>query len=98
MIPLKFTGNISMEEIFTNHKTDIYDKVVEAIVKAHGDSTVDKVEVMTLTINDLEYTIDLSKDNFISSLESAIAVYETTEEYEKCQLCINLIKKINYLS
>lgn len=95
MIPLKFTGNISVEEIFTRHKNDIYDKVVEAIIKGHEDPSIDKVEVMTLTVNDLEYTIDLSRDNFVSSLESAIAVYEQTEEYEKCQLCINLIKKIN---
>lgn len=87
-----------MEEIFTQHKNDIYDKVVEAIVNNYEDLSITKVEVMTLTVNDLEYTIDLSRDNFINSLESAIAVYELTEDYEKCQLCVNLIKKINSLN
>jgi hypothetical protein len=54
--------------------------------------------VIKISINESEYTINLSRDKFISGLEGAISFYEACEEYEKCAEClkiINALKKNN---
>jgi hypothetical protein len=54
--------------------------------------------VIKISINESEYTINLSRDKFISGLEGAISFYEACEEYEKCAEClkiINTLKKNN---
>lgn len=97
MVSLKFSGDITLEEIFVNHRTVIYDKVVEAIQSNYSNLSVSKIRVLNILLNDFEYSIDLSRDKFISGLTSAISAYEHAEEYEKCQTCLDLIKKINTL-
>jgi hypothetical protein len=56
------------------------------------------VTVIKISINETDYTINLSRDKFVSGLEGAITFYESVEEYEKCAEClgiINTIKKNN---
>ncbi len=97
MVSLKFSGDITLEEIFKNHKTTIYDKVVEAIQTNYQDLSIKKIRVINILINDFEYSVDLSRDKFVNGLTSAIQAYESEEEYEKCQTCVDLIKEINRL-
>jgi hypothetical protein len=47
--------------------------------------------VIKISINESEYTINLSRDKFVSGLEGAISFYESCEEYEKCADCLKII-------
>ena len=91
---LKFTGDISLDQAFDQNKDVIYDNVLEKIQESYQDETVDEVKVITIEINNVEYSINLARVKFVSSLENAIAHYEKIELYEKCQVCLDIIREI----
>jgi hypothetical protein len=45
-------------------------------------------------VGNSEYTVELEKDKWQTSLESAIEYYAEKEEYDKCIECRDLITKI----
>jgi len=97
---LKFQGDIGLDEVFNRHKIEIYDNLLHSIKTHYLDEDHSEVTVIKISINESEYTINLSRDKFISGLEGAISFYEIHEEYEKCAEClkiINALKKNNIL-
>ena len=94
MTSLKFTGEVSLEEIYAQNKSIIYDSLFKSIKKSYKNETVQEIEVIKISINEIEYSIKLGRDRFIPSLESIISFYEETEEYEKCQTCLNMILEL----
>jgi len=94
MTSLKFNGDITLEEVFNLHRITIYDKVVESICANYRDPAIHEITVINITINAVDYTVNLSRDKFISGLENAISFYEKSEAYEKCQLCLNVINEL----
>jgi len=94
MTSLKFNGEITLDEVFDRHRITIYDKVVDSIEKSYKDTSVFEVKIINIEINNMEYSINLGRDKFISGLENAITAYERVEEYEKCQRCLNIITEI----
>ena len=94
MTSLKFTGEVSLEEIYAQNKSIIYDSLFKSIKKSYKNKSVQEIEVIKISINDIEYSIKLNREKFISSLESIISFYEETEEYENCQTCLNMIDEL----
>lgn len=94
MKTLKFQGNIELDEVFNCHKPEIYDNLLTEISANYSDLTLNQVTVVKISINDTDYSINLSRDKFISGLNGAITFYESTEEYEKCAECLKLIEAI----
>ncbi len=95
---LKFQGDIGLDEVFNRHKIEIYDNLLSSIQTHYLDKNNSEVTVIKISINESEYTIDLSRDKYISGLEGAISFYESCEEYEKCAEClkiINILKENN---
>jgi hypothetical protein len=100
MKTLKFQGDIGLDEVFNHHKIEIYDNLLKAIGEHYLDGENSEITVVKISINENEYTINLSRDKFISGLEGAISFYESCEEYEKCAECLKIItalKKNNTL-
>jgi hypothetical protein len=95
MAPLRNNEDGSSQSTFGRYKYAIFDKVVEAIEKSQNNPDLEEVEVMTIVIDGVEYTIHILRRDFVSSLEAAIALYEEAEDYEKCQRCFNLLEKQN---
>jgi hypothetical protein len=94
MKTLKYSGDISFDEVFTNNRWVIYESLIMAIdLNLAGDNRR-VIDVITIDINKVEYNISLSSDRFISGLNSAIEYFKQFEEYEKCAKCLSLIKKI----
>lgn len=94
MTSLKFNGDITLEEIFDQHKLVIYDKIVESIFKNYKNKKINEINVINITINDFEYSITLTRSKFINCLENAISAYEKIEQYEKCKECLDVITEI----
>ena len=94
MTSLKFNGDITLEEIFDQHKLVIYDKIVESIFKNYKNKKVNEINVINITINDFEYSITLTRSKFINCLENAISAYEKIEQYEKCKECLEVVNEI----
>jgi hypothetical protein len=88
---LKFQGDIGLDEVFNRHKIEIYDNLLQSIKNHYLDKGHSEVTVIKISINESEYTINLSRDKFISGLEGAISFYEACEEYEKCAECLKII-------
>ena len=88
---LKFQGDIGLDEVFNRHKIEIYDNLLQSIKNHYLDKDNFEVTVIKISINESEYTINLSRDKFISGLEGAISFYEACEEYEKCAECVTII-------
>jgi hypothetical protein len=91
---LKFQGDIGLDDVFNRHKIEIYDNLLQSIKNHYQDNNYLEVEVIKISINESEYTINLSRDKFISGLEGAITFYESCEEYEKCADCLTIINAL----
>lgn len=101
MPSLRFNGDVSLEEIFSQHKTLIYESVVKAIEENYRDPNLKEVEVLSIHLNGIDHAVNLSRSKFIDGLHNAIDFYEKLEEYEKCQHCLDIInemKKKSYIS
>lgn len=94
MKSLKFSGDITLEEVFNEHRALIYDSVVSSISENLSAPSQDAVPIICITINKVEYSINLDRDKFERSLDQAISFYEELEEYEKCQTCLDLKKQL----
>lgn len=91
---LKFQGNIDLDEVYDRHKIEIYDNLLKSISESYLDETKKEVTVVRISINDVEYTINLSREKFITGLMGAIKCYEAFEEYEKCAECLKIINAL----
>jgi len=91
---LKFQGDIGLDEVFNHHKIEIYDNLLLSIKNHYLDKNYSEVTVIKISINESEYTINLSREKFISGLEGAISFYESCEEYEKCAECLKIINAL----
>jgi hypothetical protein len=94
MKTLKFQGDIELNEVFNCHKIEIYNNLLNEIKNHYLDEDRDQVTVIKISINETDYTINLSRDKFVSGLEGAITFYESIEEYEKCAECLSIINSI----
>jgi hypothetical protein len=94
MKTLKFQGDIGLDDVFNRHKIEIYDNLLQSIKAHYLDQNYSEVEVIKISINESEYTINLSRDKFVSGLEGAITFYESYEEYEKCAECLKIINTL----
>lgn len=94
MKSLNFSGEVTLEEVFNEHKALIYDSVVNSIKDHLFEAGDADVPIIRITINKIEYSINLGREKFERSLDQAIAFYEELEEYEKCQLCLDLKNEI----
>ena len=91
---LKFDGDITLDEVFNTNKAIIYDSVLEKIKDAYRDPKCLEVKVINIEINQVDYSINLARERFVSSLENAIEFYVGLEQYEKCQLCVDIISEL----
>lgn len=90
----KFYGDITLEEIFNLHQITIYNKTVDAISANYKDASLHEIKIISITINNIQYDINLSRSKYISGLENAIYFYEKSEAYEKSLLCLNIINEL----
>ena len=95
MASLKFTGEISLEEVYSQNRDLIYDSLVKSIQGVYLDPKINDIQVVKIEINNLEYSIKLDRNKFVVALENVIAFYEELEEYEKCQNCLDIITELN---
>lgn len=93
MKTIEFNGAITLDEIFENHKKIIYDSLIESI-QEDLENPSSQVTIIKIAVNEKEYTINLGRNRFLKSLNSARIFYETLEDYEKCQDCVNLSNKL----
>lgn len=84
----------SIDDVFNKYQSDIYTRILESIKDNYKKSDVDKIKVVSISTSKYDYTISLSSDRYISSLNSCIAFFESIEDYEKCQSCVNIISDI----
>lgn len=94
MKTLRFSGDIGLDEVFTRHKIEIYDNLLKSIKENYQNSKNSEITVVKISINSTDYTINLSREKFISGLEGAISFYESCEEYEKCAECLKIINAL----
>ncbi|CAB4159201.1 hypothetical protein UFOVP699_72 [uncultured Caudovirales phage] len=94
MKTLKFQGDIGLDDVFNRHKIEIYDNLLSSIGGSYQDFSQNEVTIVKISINDTEYTINLSREKFVSGLKGAISFYESCEEYEKCAECLRIINAI----
>jgi hypothetical protein len=95
MRKLQFTGDMTIDQIFADYKREIYDSVIKSIQENYLESEIDEINVVKISIQSKDYSINLTRDKFIASLNRCITFFEQSEEYEKCQVCVNMIDNIS---
>jgi len=95
MRKLQFTGDVTIDQIFEDYKREIYDNVIKSIQENYMHYEIDEINVVKITVQSKDYSINLTRDKFIASLNRCISFFEETEEYEKCQVCVNMITDID---
>ncbi len=96
MRKLKFSGEITIDDIFQDYKIEIYDNILNSIKENYKKDEISDLNVVNITINSKEHIWNLSRDNFIVILNKCIDFYQSPdlEEYEKCQECLDIIKNL----
>lgn len=91
---LLFNDDIAIDQIFNDYKMEIYRNVLYSIKENYKKDEIIEVNVVKISTQSKEYSINLTRDKFIVSLNKCISFFEPLEEYEKCQECINIINDI----
>ena len=94
MNKLQFDGDITINQIFQDHRNEIYDNVLKAVKNNYQNREISEIFVVSITTKSKTHDITLIRDNFIISLNKCIEFFESTEEFEKCQSCIDIINDI----
>ena len=95
MTSLKFTGEITLDEVYSTNKSTIHNSILQAISKVYLDQEINEIQVIKISINEVEYLINLQRSKFKVAIQNLISFFEEIEEYEKCQLCLNIINELN---
>jgi len=87
-------GEKTLDEVFENHKSEIYYQILTSIQENYSTLHSDPIQILKISTELVDYSINLDRNKFITSLNKCIKFFESTEEYEKCQECVDLISKI----
>lgn len=91
---IRLQEDISINQILKDYESEIYDSILNSVKENFKKSEKSEVNVVNITTQTRNYTINLTREKFIKWLNKCIAFFETLEEYEKCQECVNIIKEI----
>lgn len=94
MNSLVLNGDAPFERVYQNNAKEIYRYVVESIQNNLHIGSKEKIRVATIQLNDLEYHIDLPRENFVDALKKAATVFSENNEMEKAQECALLELKV----
>lgn len=94
MTSLKFTGEITLDEVYSKNKDTIHNSILQAIKTVYLDLKINEIQVIKISINEVEYSINLDRSKFKVALQNVIPFFEEREEYEKCQLCLDMINEL----
>lgn len=93
---LKITSNSPYDISVLLNYYEFNNALFKETINAVRDGIIKKRKQVTLfDLQGSGYQIDLKKENWKPSLQSALKFFETKEEFEKCAECINLIKLID---
>lgn len=94
MRKLQFNGDATIEEIYEVHKREIYNNVLTLIKKNYRNLEINEISVVKISTQSKDHVITLTRDKFTPILNRCISFFEKLEEYEKCQVCVNIINDI----
>ena len=78
-----------------NEMPEVKEVVIEEVINAIRDAIKRKKSKIELfEVADSDYYLELDKNKFKTSLETAIEYFVEKEEYDKCIECRDLINKI----
>ena len=84
----------TLDDLFKNNEYEIYNQVFKSIKENYKNVSNKDINVISISTKDINYSINLKKEKFSSSLKKCIDFFEKIEEYEKCQECLNIINEI----
>ena len=91
---IKLQEDVSIKQILKDYEIAIYNNILNSVKENFRKSEISEINVVNITTQSVNYTINLSKDKFIKWLNKCISFFESLEEYEKCQECVNIIHEI----
>ena len=78
---------------YLDNKHSIFSQIVDAIDKAHKKGAP-RIYIKKLQIMEEELDVIANREEWSTCLEKALALFESLEDYEACQLCTDLQVKI----
>ena len=91
---LHVSEDVTIDQLFSDYKSEIYVNVLESIKENYKKSEIKEIKVVKISTKSEEYSIDLARDKFTTVLKRCISHFESLEDYEKCQECMDIIKDI----
>ena len=91
---LEYKEDISIDQVLLENEGIIMNATFDAIHKNYFKRKIDCILVITIIIYNTEHSIRLSRNLYITMLESCITTFEKTEEYEKCLVANEIIKNL----
>ncbi len=91
---LEYKEDICLDQVFKENDYIIKNAAFHAIHQNYFKRKIDCILVITIIIYNTEYSIRMSRNHYITMLESCIITFEETEEYEKCLIANEIIKNL----
>ena len=96
MEKLQFNGPLTIDQIFEDYKKEIYNVALKSIKENYKKIEIDEINVVKISTEIKDYSINLTRDKFIPTLNRCIEFFEPIEDYETCQECVNIINAIEH--
>lgn len=87
-------GEITIDQLFDQHKKEVYENVIKSIEDCHEDCEITKINVVDIITNGKRTRIDLSRGKWINMLKSCEKYFKSIEDYRTCHRCIQLISAL----
>lgn len=94
MTTLQFEENLTLPDIFKRYKKEILESVIESIKKNYENREINEINVVKINSGSNKYSINLTRDKFIETLNRCIDFFVELEMYEYCQECVNIIRAL----
>jgi hypothetical protein len=94
MESLEYKEDISLDQVFKENDYIIKNAAFHAIHQNYFKRNKDCVLVITIIIRYTVYSIRMSRNHYITTLEACIITFKETEEYEKCLIANEIIKNL----
>ena len=92
---IRVSKDIPIDQILKEYEYEIFNSALESMSKNYKNFDIEEINVINIRTESIDYNISLTRSKFKLWLNKCISFFETLEEYEKCQTCVEVLSYLN---
>lgn len=92
---IKISKDIPIDQILKEYEYEIFNSALDSMSKNYKNFDIEEINVINIQTESIDYNISLTRSKFKLWLNKCMSFFETLEEYEKCQICVNILSYLD---